>query len=141
MPDVAKRSAPPRIEDYATIEGYCNGNPVYAFGFTYIYGVSPDLLPGAKLQVGNTRPITKLKLKKSWEIKHNLCGSTPAREPKTMWNNDQPLLPIHLIDGDPETAWSSRGAVDADVQPEWIRIDLPAETTVAAVVLVCCKTG
>ena len=30
----------------------------------------------------------------------------------------------------------SRGMTDADVQPEWIRIDLPAESTVSAVVLV-----
>lgn len=131
----------PRIEDYATVESYCKDVPVYAFGFTYIYGVSPDLLAGAELQIGNKRPVVKIQPKKSWEIKHSLCGSTPAREPKTMWNNDQPLLPIHLIDGEPETAWSSRGMTDADVQPEWIRIDLPAESTVSAVVLVCCKRG
>ena len=73
----------PKIEDYATIESYCGGVPVYAFGFTYIYGVSPDLLPGVKLQVGNQRPVTKITPRKSWEIKHNLCGSTPGREPKT----------------------------------------------------------
>src|ERR1051325_1143295 len=142
MPDIVKRFVPPpKIEDYATIESYCDGLPVYAFGFTYIYSVSPDILPGLKLQVGNNRPLTKITPKKSWEIKHNLCGSTPAREPKTMWNDDQPLLPIHLIDGDPETAWSSRGMTDADVQPEWIRIDLPVESTVSAVVLVCSKKG
>jgi hypothetical protein len=58
-----------------------------------------------------------------------------------MWNDDQPLLPIHLIDGDPETAWSSRGGGVPDRQPEWVRIDLPAENTVASVVLVCSKLG
>ncbi len=130
-----------KIEDYATIEAYCAGVPVYAFGYTCVYGVSPDLLPGAVLQEGNTHPIVKVAPKKSWEIKHNLCGSTPAREPKTMWNDDQPLLPVHLIDGDPETAWASRGSTVPDAQPEWIRIDLSTESTVASVVLVCSELG
>ena len=133
--------AEPTIEDYATIEAYVDGVPVYAFGYTYIYGQSPDLLDGVIIQKDNANPITKLKLKKSWEIKSNYCGSTPAREPKTMWNDDQPLLPIHLIDGDPETAWSSRGMGVDGIQPEWIRIDLPAEATVSSVVLVCCQKG
>jgi len=131
----------PRIEDYATIEAYVGDVPVYAFGYTYVYGVSPDLLPGVVMQDANGHPITKVKPKKSWEIESNLCGSTPAREPKTAWNDDQPLLPIHLIDGDPETAWSSRGGTAPDIRPEWIRIDLPAEATVASVALVCSKTG
>ncbi|MBI4327586.1 MAG: discoidin domain-containing protein [Chloroflexi bacterium] len=93
------------------------------------------------MQKGNSRPVVKVKPKKSWEIEYNLCGSTPAREPKTMWNDDQPLLPIHLIDGNPETAWSSRGQAAADTQPEWIRIDLPAESMVASVGLVCSEYG
>jgi len=131
----------PRIEDYATIEAHADGVPIYAFGFTYVYGVSPDLVPGAAMQEGNARQATKVQPKKSWEIRHNLCGSTPAREPKTMWNDDQPLLPIHLIDGDPETAWSSRGGCAPDRQPEWIRIDLAAESTVASVALVCSQHG
>ena len=131
----------PAMEDYATIEAECGGVPVYAFGYTLVYGVSPDLMPGAVLQEGNTSPALKIRPKKSWEIKHNLCGSTPAREPKIMWNDDQPLLPIHLIDGDPETAWSSRGSTVPDAQPEWIRIDLAAESEVASVALVCSEVG
>lgn len=133
----------PAIEDYATIEAYIGPEetPVYAFGYTFVYGVGPDLQPGAALQEGNTKPVVKFKPKKSWEIQHNFCGSTPAREPKTMWNDDQPMLPVHLIDGDPETAWSSRGGTVPDRQPEWIRIDLPAESVVSAVALVCSKVG
>ncbi len=133
----------PDIENYATIEAYVGSSqvPVYAFGYTYVYGMGPDLLPGAVMQEGNTQPIEKFKPKKSWEITSNYCGSTPAREPKTMWNDDQPLLPIHLIDGDPETAWSSRGMLAPGVQPEWIRIDLPQEATISSVNLVCCKVG
>jgi hypothetical protein len=131
----------PNIEEYATIEAYVGDVPVYAFGYTYVYGVGPDLLPGVVMQEGNSNPVVKFKPKKSWEIKDNFCGSTPAREPKTMWNDDQPLLPIHLIDGDPETAWSSRGGTVPDRQPEWIRIDLPAESLVASVALVCSQVG
>jgi len=134
-------SAQPKIEDYATVEARCDGIPVYAFGYTYVYGVSPDLLPGTILQEDNRNPMVKLRPKKSWEINHNLCGSTPAREPKTMWNDDQPLLPIHLIDGDPETAWSSRGGTCPDTHPEWIRIDLPAESVVSSIALVCSEQG
>ena len=131
----------PSIEEYATVEAYIKDVPVYAFGYTYVYGVSPDLMPGAVFQEANTNLIVKIAPKKSWEIKHSLFGTTPAREPKTMWNDDQPLLPLHLIDGDPETAWSSRGGNAADANPEWIRIDLPAETPVASVVLVCSRIG
>jgi hypothetical protein len=139
-PDYAQpKKDRPRIEEYATIEAYVGKDkiPVYAFGYTNVFALSPDLLPGVTMQEGNSRPVVKLRPKKSWEIKDNLCGSTPAREPKTMWNDDQPLLPIHLIDGDPETAWSSRGGTVADRQPEWIRVDLPAESPVASVALVC----
>jgi len=135
----AKRS--PKIEDYATIEAHAGGAPVYAFGYAYILGVCPDLAPDAAWQDGNQNPAVKIRPKKSWEIRDNLCGSTPAREPKTAWNDDQPLLDIHLIDGDPETAWCSRGQTAPDVEPAWIRVDLPAEATVSSVVLVCSEVG
>jgi len=135
------RKNQPKIEDYATIEGYAETIPIYAFGYTYVYGIGPDLLPGTVMQDDNANPVRKFKPKKSWEITSNYCGSTPGREPKTMWNDDQPLLPVHLIDGDPETAWASRGMTAPNVQPEWIRIDLPMESTVAAVALVCSKKG
>jgi hypothetical protein len=31
----------PQIEDCATIEGYCNGFPIYAFDYTHVCGVGP----------------------------------------------------------------------------------------------------
>ena len=70
---------------------------VYAFGYTYAYGVSPDLDPDFRLQKGNDRIWTKIKPKKSWEIKSNKLGSTPAREPKTATNDDQSLSGV-LVD-------------------------------------------
>jgi hypothetical protein len=129
----------PNFEDYASIEAYTGGFPVYSLGnIAYIYGVSPDLCPDAIMQEGNTNPKVKIKPKKSWEIKRNPFGVTIAEPgPRTMWNDSQPMLPIHLIDGDPDTAWSSYGSQVPDARTEWIRIDLPVETTVTAVVLVC----
>src|SRR5437870_10514388 len=56
------------ITDYATVRAYSQGEPVYAFGFTYVYGVSPDLQPSVRLQEGNKRPWRKIHPKKSWEI-------------------------------------------------------------------------
>jgi len=44
------------IENYATIEAYVGKDevPVYAFGhLTYVYGLSPDLLPVSKIQAGS----------------------------------------------------------------------------------------
>ena len=129
------------IEDYATVEGYCEGVPVYAFGYTYIYGVSPTLIPNVNWQRGNNARPTKVIPKKSWEIKSNKLGSTPAREPKTAPNDDQPLLCVHLIDGDPETCWCSRGQVQSDVEEAWIRIDLPRASRVNSIALVPSEKG
>ena len=52
----------------------------------------------------------------------------PEPGPRTMWNDCEPTLPIHLIDGDPNTIWCSFGSQIPDARPEWIRIDLPEET-------------
>jgi hypothetical protein len=131
---------PPSIEDYATIEGLCNGVPIYSFSnIMYVYGQGPDLRPGLVYQEGNRRPAVKIKLKKSWEIKSNYCGCEHEMTVRTPLNDAQPLLPIHLIDGDPKTVWSSWGCTVPDGRPEWIRIDLPAESQLASVTLLACK--
>jgi hypothetical protein len=72
-----------RIEDWAPVRAHCNGEPVYAFGFTYVYSVSPDFDPGRILQEGNRHPWQRIRPRKSWEIGHSRIGSTPAREPRT----------------------------------------------------------
>ncbi len=72
------------MKDYATIEAYYNKVPVSAFGYTRVYGVSPDLLPNVVLQNENKNPRIKIH-PKPWEIKENKMGFTPTREPKTCW--------------------------------------------------------
>lgn len=134
------RPGVPNIEDYATIEGYTKGAPIYSFGnIASIYGVSPDLLPLSEMQAGNTNVKTRIKPKKSWEIKDNLCGAEHEMTVRSPWTDSQPFLPIHLIDGDPDTVWCSWGCNGPDARPEWIRIDLPMETTVASVALIASK--
>jgi len=136
----SRAPAQPRVEDYASVEAICNGVPIWSFSkLCYIYGLGPDLMPGVVMQEGNRRPIEKLKLKKSWEIKHNLCGSEHEMTLRSRYNESQPQLPIHLIDGDPNTVWASWEFMVPNARPEWIRIDLPLETEVASVALVCAQ--
>lgn len=130
-----------RIEDWAPVRAHCAGEPVFAFGFTYVYAVSPDFVPDRMLQEGNRHPWQRVRPKKSWEIGQSRIGSTPAREPRTAANDAQPLLPVHLIDGDPGTMWCSRGIPDPAGEDAWIRIDLPLEGRVAAVRVVPHPTG
>ncbi len=129
------------LSKWTTVEAHDNGIPVYAFGYTYVYGVSPDFQPGVVLQEGNEAAAKKVHPKKSWEIKNNLFGSTPAREPRTAAYDDQPFLGVHLIDGDVLSCWTSRGQNQPDFEPAWIRIDLPIEAVVSRVVLVGHPTG
>jgi len=132
--------AGPSVEEYATLEAIADGVPVWSFSnLCYIYGACPDLAPNLFMQEGNQRPIEKIKLKKSWEIKYNLCGATSEMAPRTAYNDSQPMLPIHLIDGDPVTAWSSWEFMAPNPRPEWIRIDLPVETEISSIALVCNK--
>lgn len=113
-----------------------NGVPVFGYGSTYVLGQPPDLVPALEtLQEGNNAPVEKIRLKKSSEITENHMGANPARLPRTekMDRWQAPLVAIHLIDDDTSTYWSSRGQVRPDVQPEWIRLDLPHETVIQSV--------
>ena len=132
------KSGPPSFEEYASVEAVSQGEPVYGFDYMmYVYGIGPDLMPETVMQEGNRNARVKIRPKKSWEIRHNLLGSNTAQVPRTRCNDSHPALPIHLIDGDPKSVWCSFGSLAPDVHPEWIRIDLPIEATVAAVKLVC----
>lgn len=90
---------PPRFENFASIEARVNGAPVYCLDYLmYIYGVSPDLMPTVAMQEGDRNLRAKIKPRKSWEIKHNLLGSTTEQPRRTRYNDSHPLLPILLID-------------------------------------------
>ena len=68
------------------------GFPIYAFGRTYIYGVSPDFETNVLLQEGNNRRKVKIKPKKSWEITSNPYGVTICEPgPRSPWNDSQPF--------------------------------------------------
>jgi hypothetical protein len=112
------------------------GVPVYSFGDTFIYGEGPTLVSTPPLQSGNEAAKRKIRPKKSWEITANIMGGTSPRVPRTDLYDIQPFLGVHLIDGDPETCWLSRGQNQPDVEPVWVRIDLAKEANVSKIVLV-----
>ena len=98
------------LEQYKTVEGMCGGVPIYSFNnIVYVYGEGPELYPETTMQEGNDNPKVKFRLKKSSEIKNNFAGSEHEMTPRTPYNDTQPCLPIHLIDGDPDTIWCSWG--------------------------------
>lgn len=130
-----------KITDYARIEAYCNSIPVYGFGSTFVYGQSPTFLSEVILQDSNNNPITKINPEKSWELKENKMGSTTPREPRSAENDDQPWSSVHLIDGDRDSFWCSQAQSKPNVEPTWIRIDLPVEQLVNSVVIAPHKEG
>ena len=107
--------------------------PVYAFGTVYVYGVSPDFQPGAAMQENNKNRTSKVSPKKSWELVDNHLGSMVSWQPRTAENDFRPNLSIHLIDGNPATVWCSRAKSRPDVEPAWVRLDLPQETTITQI--------
>ena len=128
------------VLEYATVEAVCRGVPVYSFdNLIYVYGESPDFYKITGLQDGSAHKPEKIKLKKVWEITNNFVGVCHEMTPRTRLNDSQPYLPIHLIDGDPETIWASFECFAPDARPEWIRLDLPSEKTVTTVELHCNK--
>jgi len=132
-----KAPGSPRVEEYATMESITNGVPVWSFSnLAYLYGVSPDFMPGVVMQEGNRHPRVKIRPKKSWEIKSNYAGAESEMTRRNAYNDSQPMLPIHLIDGDPNTAWANFEMTAAKARAEWIRIDLPMEAEIASVALV-----
>ena len=85
--------------DKPVIQGYCNGVPIYRYGFMWVLGEAPDLVDEVPLQLGNAAPHVKVHPKKSAEIRMNRLGATTSRMPRTTENDYLPLEPIHLIDG------------------------------------------
>lgn len=121
--------------DTPVIQGYCGEVPIRRFGFTWVVEEAPDLTDDVPLQAGNDSPRKKVHPKKSWEITTNRLGATTTRMPRIPENDYQPLEAINLIDGSTQTCWSSRSRAQPDVEPVWIRLDLPVERVVERVVL------
>jgi hypothetical protein len=117
------------------VRATCKGIPVYSYGYTNILGESPDLVEDARVQANGDTTLYKAPLKKSWEITSNRLGTDTPGMPRTPANDYLPLEAIHLIDGDPQTCWSSRMQPQPDVEPVWIRLDLPMERTIHKIVL------
>ncbi len=117
------------------VQGACEGVPIKRFGFCWVLGQAPDLIDEVPFQVGNNNPRTKVHPKDSSQIGRNYLGVTTTRMPRSSENDYLPLEAIHLIDGNLATCWMSRSQTHADVQPIWIRLDLPAERTIQRVVL------
>jgi hypothetical protein len=117
------------------LQATCGGVPIKRFGFCWVLGEAPNLLDDAPLQAGNTAPRVKVHPKDSGQIKRNYLGVTTTRMPRSTENDYLPLEAIHLIDGNRQTCWMSRGQTRPDAQPVWIRLDLPVERAIGRVVL------
>jgi len=87
------------------------------------------------LQIGNSLPLSLIEHKKSSEIRHNTYGIC-AHLPRS-GDYEDPFNPIHLIDDDPETCWSSQqnNSSYPGISP-WIEIDLGRASIITQVNLV-----
>ncbi len=135
-----KPARKPRVDAIPTFSepaqlAACQGVPIRTFGYTHILSGAPDFVDDARAQTHNAEPLVKVAPKRSWEITRNQLGTTAPRMPRTVANDYLPLECIHLIDGDPTTCWSSKTQPQADVEPAWIRLDLPAERDLCRIVL------
>lgn len=117
------------------LAGHCGNIPVYRYGYTDILGAPPDLTDLTQIQSGNTNETKKITLKRSCDLKLNYLGSTTPRMPRTEENDDLRLECGNLIDGDPNTCWCSNPQFQPDVEPAWIRIDLPIERSLNKIIL------
>ena len=130
-------AAPARVlaSEQPQVQTTCNGVPIKRFGFCWVLGEAPNLLDDVPLQAGNTAPRVKVHPKNSSQIKRNYLGATTTRMPRSTENDYLPVEAIHLIDGNLQTCWMSRGQTRPDVQPVWIRLDLARERPIDRVVL------
>lgn len=123
------------VSEEPQLQTVCEGSPVRRFGFCWVPDEAPTLLDDASLQAGNAAPRIKVRPKPSGEIGKNYIGVTTTRMPRSTANDYLPEEAVHLIDGNPQTCWLSRGQTRPDAQPIWIRLDLALEQNVSRVVL------
>ena len=134
---VAMQSAAARTErrqllasERPQLQAKCGSVPIRRFGFCWVLGEAPTLLDDTSFQAGNSASRVKVHPKDSSQIKRNYLGVTTTRMPRSTENDYLPLEAIHLIDGDLQTCWMSRAQTRPDVQPIWIRLDLPRERVI-----------
>jgi len=132
---VAAENLPPIGSEQPQVQTHCGDVPIKRFGFCWVLGGAPDLLDDVALQQGNAAPRRKIDLHDSSQIRRNYLGVTTTRMPRSTANDELPVEAIHLIDGNVQTCWLSRGQSRPDAQPIWIRLDLPRERTIERVVL------
>jgi len=123
------------VSEEPQVQTHCGGVPVKRFGFCWVLDEGPTLLDDVTLQAGNSAPRVKVHPKASSEIGNNYIGVTTTRMPRSTANDDLPEEAVHLIDGDVQTCWLSRGQAQPDAQPIWIRLDLAVEQKINRVVL------
>ena len=89
----------------------------------------------ATLQEGNSAPLVRVRHKKSSEIKrstYGICAHLPRSK-----DYEDPFNPSHLIDGDPETCWSSQQNPSMyPGRPPWAEIDLGRAVAVKQINLI-----
>jgi hypothetical protein len=65
------------LSHWATVESHVKGEPVYAFGYTYVYAVSRDFHHNVIAQEGNSAPAQKIRPNKSWQIASVVLAGHP----------------------------------------------------------------
>ena len=113
----------------------CNGAEVFGYGDCMVYQSAPDLVDDSDtLQACNTSAMSKIKIKKSSEIKSNYVGINTTRMPRTRSLDYYYSSPAHLNDGDHSSSWVSGGHRREGTTPVWIRADFPVEREITKVV-------
>ncbi len=129
------QAAGPFVSEEPQVQTVCEGSQVKRFGFCWVLDEAPTLLDDATFQAGNTAPRIKVHPKESSQIGKNYIGVTTTRMPRSTTSDYLPAEAVHLIDGNVQTCWMSRGQTRPDAQPIWIRLDFAVEQTIDRVVL------
>jgi hypothetical protein len=125
-----------RLRPEPALMGRVGEAPVLGFGPVSVLGTCPDFESDVLLQKSNDHPRVKLTPKKSWEIGENYVGGMLGGSPYSFEHYKPWFQPVHLIDGNRQTEWCSRGQARPDVEPVRLRLDLPVETAVRQITLV-----
>ena len=114
----------------------CGQAEILGYGDCMVYQSAPDLVDDSStFQLGNTSAMSKIKIKKSSEIKSNYVGINTTRMPRSRDKDFYYFSPAHLNDGDNSTSWMSAGHRQEGTSPAWIRADFPVEREISKVVI------